>query len=308
MFSFGMVAGFVAEVVAFALVCAVLWPIQLGGESLGAWVLALGILAFVLRVGIVPFTALFAALRNPRPPAEMRVGIAGGLWMVTRETLAMGIAVFFLIPFAQRLVALRRGSVVRSTQPPVLFIHGFNANAGIWAPMLHYLEGRGLTNLFTLNLHPRFGDIDDFAQQVAARVNRIRSTTRATRLILVGHSMGGLVARAYVEQCGGDEFVSKVITIGTPHHGTLMAQTLPGGCTRQMRPHSEWLDELNREENLPASVPYVSIYSPQDNIIVPYTSSELGQARNIPVAGRGHFELAFAEHVGNLVYHEITNT
>jgi hypothetical protein len=43
------------------------------------------------------------------------------------------------------------------------------------------------------------------------------------RLILIGHSMGGLLARWYVEREGGAALTRKLITIGTPHRGAVAA-------------------------------------------------------------------------------------
>ncbi|WP_310732609.1 alpha/beta hydrolase [Mitsuaria sp. 7] len=47
------------------------------------------------------------------------------------------------------------------------------------------------------------------------------------RVVLVGHSMGGLVARAAVSLSGGEAFVRKVITLGTPNDGTLQGNWVP---------------------------------------------------------------------------------
>ena len=225
--------------------------------------------------------------------------------MVLAEVLAFLFIYCLLLPFSRRLVALRRGNVGQSAQPPVLLIHGYGCNAGIWVPMIGYLWRRGLGNIFTLNLHPKRGDINDYVQQLAARVVRICETTRAPKVILVGHNMGGLVARAYVERCGGGERVAKIITVGTPHHGTRLAHLLPGANTAQMRPHSPWLQDLNRDENRRSSIEHVSIYSVHDNVVVPQSSAELGMAKNIPLAGKGHYSLVLSRRVGRLICREV---
>jgi len=49
------------------------------------------------------------------------------------------------------------------------------------------------------------------------------ATTTAARVILIGHSMGGLVARYYLEALGGWEHCRALFTFGTPHRGSLNA-------------------------------------------------------------------------------------
>lgn len=64
------------------------------------------------------------------------------------------------------------------------------------------------------------------AERVAEELERWRAS-RADRCdakaIFLCHSMGGLVTRSYVEQCGGAEVTRRVITLGTPYRGSLDA-------------------------------------------------------------------------------------
>ncbi len=306
MISFGIVVAFVAEIVAYSLLCAILWKIHLFGMPIGAAAASLVTLILAARAAIAPLSFAAAWLWGTPRPLELRLRWPRAIAMVAAETGAFLIAIFLLMPFARRLTLQRRGHVSATSQPPVLFLHGYGANSGVWAPMLRSLSARGVANLFTIDLEPRFGSIDAHAQQVAALVTRLCSTTRSPKVILVAHSMGGLVARAYVERCGGTSRVAKVITIATPHHGSLLARFAPGANGAQMRPGSAWLDDLNREENTSHDVRYVSIYSAHDNMVVPYASAELGKARNILFPARGHFDLLFCKDVGQIVYRELT--
>ena len=86
-----------------------------------------------------------------------------------------------------------------------------------------------------------------FAEQLAAKIDAIRAATGAAKVMLVAHSMGGLVARAYLRRYGAAH-VRCLVTIGTPHHGSVHAWLVPGVCLAQMRPGNAWLAELNRNE------------------------------------------------------------
>ncbi len=103
--------------------------------------------------------------------------------------------------------------------------------------------------------------------------------------------MGGLVCRSYLLRYG-EQNVRRLITVGTPHHGTVHAYLLPGANLRQMRPNSEWLTRLNE---CSVDVPHASIYSVHDNIIAPQDSSRLQGAKEVVLTGVGHLSMAFSD-------------
>ncbi len=117
--------------------------------------------------------------------------------------------------------------------------------------------------------------------------------------------MGGLAARAYL-RAQGPARVAKLITLGTPHHGTRTAPLGLGANARQMEPRSVWLESLARgESSAAAAVPVTSIYSSDDNVIVPRESSVLDDAKNVRLSGIGHVSLAFSAPVRDMVLAEI---
>ena len=297
---------FLAEILILGVVGVLIWRIEIAGFPAGriaVWLFAGYILVRVLHIAGEFVLSFF--WRTPRSE-ENRLGVVGTIHMVLTEIGVCLMIMLLLRPFARVFMARRRPFIIRAGQRPVILVHGYAANSGIWAPMMQYLIRRGVTNLFTIDLEPRFGDIDDYARQLAARVTRICNTTRADKVVLVAHSMGGLVARAYIEQFGGAQRVAKLICIGTPHHGAVMARLAPGVNASQMRVGSAWLGDMNRDENYRNEIPYVSVYSAHDNVVFPQNSAEFGKARNLEVVGRGHFTLLVSREVGRLLYREIT--
>lgn len=120
------------------------------------------------------------------------------------------------------------------------------------------------------------------------------------RINLVGHSLGGLVARAVAQKA--PEYFKRVITLAAPHHGTYSA--LLGYFTksaRQMIPGSEYLKRLDKAP-LPEGVKFYSIYSMRDPLILPYRSARLNGAVNIELRSVGHIGL-----IGPKVYTVILN-
>jgi triacylglycerol esterase/lipase EstA (alpha/beta hydrolase family) len=176
---------------------------------------------------------------------------------------------------------------------PVLLIHGYACNSGYWLPMSKLLTQARISH-YGIDLEPPGASIDDFVPQVQAAVQRLRVASGSEQVIIVGHSMGGLVARAYLRacaQCGDDAHVARVITLGTPHHGTALAHFGPGSNAAQMRRDSAWLAALAASEANTQRMLISSIYSVHDNIIAPQDSSELPGARNLVFGAIGHVAL-----------------
>ena len=190
---------------------------------------------------------------------------------------------------------------------PVLLIHGYVNNAGALWNLWRALCRKGF-GVHTLNLEPVYADIDRYAPLIAARIAAICASTGASEVTLVCHSMGGLAARAYLRDCTLQQRaprVAKLITLGSPHHGTKLARIEHSPNGRQMRPHSEWLTALAAHEHGAWVCPLVSIYSLDDNIVVPALSARLEGARNLELAGIGHISLPLSSRVIELVIAEL---
>ncbi len=280
-----------------------------GGVLLWQWLepeqiilLAVGI-SLGIRSLLLAVVFGFAWINRVDRPPEWRIGPLQTAKLVIAEFAALLTLYSVLQPLELWLRRRDPGRGAVRQGPPVLLVHGLLCNGGYWWPMKRYLRREGINNLFTLNLEPLFGDINRFAEQVAEQVEHIRAKTGAKRVILVGHSMGGLVIRVYVQRYGGRTRVAKIITLGSPHHGSAHARLLGGADIRQMRPGNPWLGELNKAEMQP--VPMTSIYSYHDNLVAPQDSPVLAHGKNIPVAGVGHLAMTFSKECQRLVYQEI---
>jgi triacylglycerol esterase/lipase EstA (alpha/beta hydrolase family) len=253
--------------------------------------------AFVL---VTIWFALSWIWRTPRPP-ETRLGFAATLRLYLTEIWT--VAASWLMMVLHRL--LIRDPVPAPAQRPVVLVHGVLVNDGIWLSLRRFLASNGVAPIYTINYGPPLADIEWFAEQLHTRIEEIRAVTGAERLILVAHSMGGLVARAYLRRFGAAR-VAKLITIGTPHHGSMLAWSFPGTCLAQMRPGNAWLTDLNRDENKAAPVPITSIWSRHDSMVAPQASSALGNAENIALIGIAHNALLGNRRVMQLVASAIT--
>ena len=219
--------------------------------------------------------------RAPRPP-EARLGIAalGRLWW--RELLAIAGSVPRMIAFRW----LMRDPPPAPAPTPVLLLHGVLCNAGVLHPLKRYLAARGIGPLYALSYGPPLASIESFAGQTAEKIDAILAATLARQVVIVAHSMGGLVARAYIRRHGGTK-LRRVITIGAPHRGSVLAHVFPGRSLSQLRPRSAWLAELGASAPA-AGPPIVSLWSWHDSMVAPQTSSVLERAENVALTGIGH--------------------
>jgi triacylglycerol esterase/lipase EstA (alpha/beta hydrolase family) len=142
----------------------------------------------------------------------------------------------------------------------------------------------------TVDLEPVAGDIDGYVPLVEQAVRELQAATGAHKVAIVAHSMGGLVARAWM-RAHGTAAVARVITLGTPHHGTALARFGLGQNAFQMRDNSAWLRALAQDEDDAARALLTSIYTHHDNIVSPRESSRLDGARNLAFGGIGHVAL-----------------
>ncbi|PWT70950.1 MAG: lipase [Proteobacteria bacterium] len=220
--------------------------------------------------------------RSPRPP-EARLGIDGILRLFFGEVWALGVSWPLM---ALHSLLMHDPAPVRATLP-VLLVHGVLVNDGMWFQFRRALVARGIAPVYTMNYGPPYADIEIFAEQLAAKIDSVCAATGAQRVVLVGHSMGGLVSRTYLRRFGSDR-VAKLITIGTPHHGSVLAWSFVGRGLEQMRPGNSWLVELNRDENQSPPVPIISIWSRHDSMVAPQASSVLACAENVALVGVGH--------------------
>jgi hypothetical protein len=177
---------------------------------------------------------------------------------------------------------------------PVLLVHGLIDNRSIFAVMRRSLRRRGFAHVCSWNYSPLSSDIARCAADLGAHIERICEQTDHERVHVVGHSLGGLIARYHVQRQDGDQRVESLVTLGTPHQGSRLAHLGATPMIRQLRPGSPVLEEL--AEPAPGCRTRVTaVYSDLDQIVLPTRSGRCDHpdlaARNVLVRGVGHMSL-----------------
>jgi triacylglycerol lipase len=172
--------------------------------------------------------------------------------------------------------------------PTVLFAHGFVCNAGMWQPCLRQLQQAPHGRLVAISMEPIYWSIEANLMHLKAAVDALFAES-ATPLILVGHSMGGVTARLYLQRYGGEGKVARIISIGAPHAGTVMAYLIGGSERGPAALSASWLPVHHAET---AGSATLNILSDQDNIVVPQRSANWrAAAREQSFSGYGHLAL-----------------
>ncbi|MCE5334575.1 MAG: alpha/beta fold hydrolase [Desulfobacteraceae bacterium] len=188
---------------------------------------------------------------------------------------------------------LQRPKSVSSSEPVIILTHGLYHNASGWALFKRRLHKAGFNNIFLMNYGSFFTSFENVLEKFEGFVSEVRQSTPGQPLILIGHSLGGLVSRVYAEKANEQEAPLAVITLGAPHQGSRMTAFGPGQLASSLvyrGPLYEELERMGREIPCPA----IAFYSPADALVLPE------EGLKAPYGGWIHCETAPVSHVSML--------
>ena len=178
---------------------------------------------------------------------------------------------------------------------PVVLLHGFIDNRSVFVRLRRSLRRHGRHHVEALNYSPLTCDLRTAATLLGRHIEEVCTRTGHSQVDVVGHSLGGLIARYYVQRLGGDARVHTLVTLGTPHAGTGIAALLSAHpLVRQMCPDSDVIAEL-RQPALECRTHFVAFWSDVDQLMIPAEVARVDHrdviSRNIRVSGIGHLAL-----------------
>lgn len=255
------------------------------------------------RRGTVARQTLARSARTVLSPSGLKGSAVEAAWIAAHMvSYPFGVAQEKARPDVERfsltnLPPMHRGLLIGDVEAagtPILLIHGLVDNRSIFTVLRRQLRRRGFGRVWTMNYRPWTTDLRAAAREFGATIDAICEQTGYERIHVVGHSMGGLIARYYVQRLGGDSRVHTLVTLGTPHHGTNAARLFPRGVCKQLSPTSEVVAEL-AEPAPECTTRFVSFWSDIDALIVPKQAARLDHpdllARNVLMRGVGHMSL-----------------
>jgi triacylglycerol lipase len=179
----------------------------------------------------------------------------------------------------------------------VVLVHGFCASAGVFRPLRARLENEAGARVATFTHAPCVG-IRRIARTLEDVVNRIPMGTRIT---VVGHSLGGVVARWYVQEMGGHRRVERTISLGSPFGGVDVPRYFVGA---DLHEESELLKRI-RDRAGEFDVPHTSVVGDEDRVVVGRKTACLGVGDVVVLSKRGHNTLLFDDEVAGLVIERV---
>jgi triacylglycerol esterase/lipase EstA (alpha/beta hydrolase family) len=175
----------------------------------------------------------------------------------------------------------------------IVFVHGYLCNRGLWNPWLKQCIAEGRPCI-AVSLEPVFSGLDAYVPAVEQAVAELERKTGLPP-VLVCHSMGGLVARAWLCSVeGADARVQRIFTIGTPHQGTWLARLSRTVNAMHMRQACGWLCQLAQREPASRAAKFTCFYSHTDNIVIPPVAAVLAGAQSRHLNCTAH--VAMADH------------
>jgi len=196
---------------------------------------------------------------------------------------------------------------------PVLLLHGYGANKSNWLYVRRYLNQAGFERVHAFNYNPFAADIPGLADQCVARAEELKDRFGTDRVHLIGHSLGGIIAR-YAVQVAGAEGVGVCITVVSPHGGVRLAsyrspvaKLSPMASGFQLRPQSSVLRAL-RSTARPLPTRFVAYYSNLD-LVVPARRAMIVEpelaATNILVKDHGHLSIMLSRQLASSVVDQL---
>ena len=197
--------------------------------------------------------------------------------LIARELLAT-LSLGILYPFG--LFKSNRKTKRKKDQRTIVLLHGYVANKSNFYPLAAYLKLKGHKVLF-YDYPSRHG-----VEKAAINFREyLRKHVKGGRIDLICHSMGGVVARTYLQLLGGSRRVDKCITLGSPHKGTYNAYWIPTKVGDELRPDSKLIKKLHETQEMCKNVKVTSIVAGSDNIIIPRVNSSHQNSIHIPHVG-----------------------
>jgi triacylglycerol esterase/lipase EstA (alpha/beta hydrolase family) len=252
---------------------------------------SIGALLIAIPLGFLALVKIFNRLAPDLPPFLRRP--IHWIHALTFELFALlAVAILRFVPRSSR----GQGQGAR----PILLVHGYCNHGSAWAYLQPLLAKKEIGPVYTVNLGHPFRSIQEYAKHVAEKAASIRAETGQSQLILIGHSMGGLVSALYATKLAPADSVTDVITLGSPLGGTHLARLALGPNGKEMRLASIFTQELKSLIETNPKIRFYHLATRTDQLVFPCESALLGNdlSRQLTLEDIGHASLLFSPRVG----------
>ncbi len=259
---------------------------------------------FLLPAPLILFSALFNWKVLKQKSVEKNLKEIGN------AIVSAGTSLLFAVctrpfTFLDTIPLLKKGTDNR----PVLLVHGLYHNKIAWLIMKHRLNSMGFNNLNTWQYNSWTTSYPELVLELKKEIQKLyRENGSQTKVTLVGHSLGGLLISGAAAEPEISSIVSRIITLGTPFKGSILALFAPGRLGRSLHPQSELFNGENRIR-FPEKITKIAVISPTDEMVLPWSNLEPDHEKwkIIRCSAMGHVAMLYSRRVTSIVAECIRN-
>jgi len=232
------------------------------------------------------------AVHGDRRPHALRIAFAE--WCMALAVSALRPVGFLPLP----------GATTRGPRP-IVVLHGYAMNRANFVLLARRLAAVGLGPIYGFE-YWTLGRVAAGARQLGWFVDQVREATGSDEVDIVGHSMGGVVARYYVAFGGGDARVRNLVTLGSPHAGTDVSAVGIGHASKELIAGSQLLTRLGASP-APVHARLTTILSEADALVPARSQPPIVGAERIVYPDLGHVALLGSRRVARDVIARLTD-
>jgi len=245
-------------------------------EGIGSTLLCSGV-SFLLGFPLLSYAFFWYETANSTYRKTLRE-ISGGqtglwvLWGYISSVLSL-VCIILLYPLGLRRKLQHPDPQPDTEHSPVILVHGLYHNASAWTLFGRRLKRAGFKNIFPFQYNSWTARFEDILQDLEKYIEEVEALFPGQKVVLVGHSLGGLLCRALMEgPTAHRRRALGLVTLGTPHHGSKLAALGPGGLSQRLTHHGPiiaWIEKNTVDVTSRPAIPKTALYSPIDNMVLP---------------------------------------
>ncbi|HEB71470.1 MAG TPA: alpha/beta fold hydrolase [Nitrospirae bacterium] len=279
-------------------------------------ILVFGLTAFVFLIGVLATELILYGFRwyeisnrSNFPETTWRNLLKAEKYKPARvfikESFWAVIYIFSYIPWLIRSIARKKraefepGELVKG-KPLIILIHGIAGKSDHFWLMRRRFSSRSVPNVLTFDYDSDNRSLAENCESLRDFLLRIRAKTGMSEAVLIGHSLGGLIAHEYTRKFGESGEVKAVVALGSPFRGTRLAVMALTSKARSLAPSNPvFADIISSRLN----TSFLSVYSRYDQFIIPYTNSDHpGADENREIELCGHTGFFFNKKVFKIIF------